>query len=190
MTWNMTTNWMQVVVFCEVHLMAPALAEPAVEPSKPSETGWKDRTPVSWGCSSFLLGYPNLFSVKSHFIPHKTSNASGNKTQMVRVSVSISHLYKVNLKDIWQIYILKNSFSCIIVIVKGIVTPLKVMTEVYVCFSHFQMEKERRKDGLPLEDRYAFFMHRKNLSCSLTVMLESSILDETVWAHTYTDKSC
>lgn len=57
---------------------------------------------------------------------------------------------------------------------------------VCVYFSHFQMEKERRKDGLPLEDRYAFFRHRENLSCSLTVMFESSIPDETVWAHPYT----
>lgn len=79
-----------------------------------------------------------------------------------------------------EVYIPQNSFSG--VIVKGIVTLLNVLTEVCVCvyFSHFQMEKERRKDGLPLEDRYAFFRHRENLSCSLTVMFESSIPDETI----------
>lgn len=81
-----------------------------------------------------------------------------------------------------EVYIPQNSFSFTGVIVKGIVTLLNVLTEVCVCvyFFHFQMEKERRKDGLPLEDRYAFFRHRENLSCSLTVMFESSIPDETV----------
>lgn len=101
----------------------PALAEPAVEPSKPSETGWKDRTPVSWGCSSFLLSYPNLFPVKSHFIPHKTSDTGGNGRRMVLVSVFIRHFYQLNLKDTWQVYIPKNSFPFIAVIVKWIVCP-------------------------------------------------------------------
>lgn len=38
---------MHIVLFCELHLTASALAEPAVKPSTPSETGWKVRTAVS-----------------------------------------------------------------------------------------------------------------------------------------------
>lgn len=66
----------------------------------PSETEWKDRTPVSWGCSSFLLGYPNLFPAKSHFIPHKTTDTSGNKTRMVLCQCP----FVIYINSIWRIY--------------------------------------------------------------------------------------
>lgn len=41
---------------------------------------------------------------------------------------------------------------------------------VCVYFSHFQMEKERRKDGLPLEDRYGFFTYRGGNSAYFPLM--------------------
>lgn len=141
----------------------PALAGPAVEPSKPSETGWKDRTPVSWGCSSFLLGYPNLFPVNSHFIPHKTSDTGGNRRGMVLVSASIRHFYQLHLKYTWQIYIPKNTFPFIAVIVKWIGCPKTCLLRG-VCVLFLFPDGERAKKRWSSTRRQVCFLHAQKES--------------------------
>lgn len=94
-----------------------------LNPPSPLRQGGKTERQFPQAVPVFLLGYPNLFPVKSHFIPHETSDTGGNRRGMVLASGCIRHFCQLHLKDTWQVYIPKNSSPFTAVIAKWIVCP-------------------------------------------------------------------
>lgn len=129
---------------------------------------------VSHSYSSLLLGFPGLFTVKSLFMQkikpkthmHREAYQGSwwctnvHQTSLIKNIIIVGRrqfAIPVDFHPTEPPDVVLSRPQCECRINGLLFAVLTILTKVHFFKFPFQVEKERRKDGLPLEDRYGFF---------------------------------